>query len=97
MKLTKEQTQEIRDLQSQKNETKRVTAPNLEKILIIPGFKKEMIEIWSLRKPISPSKAGTTTSVTSSLDKKDLSGFTISILNSSLTTLRLFSFFLLFQ
>ena len=33
MKLTKEQTKEIRDLQSQKNETKRVTAPNLEKIL----------------------------------------------------------------
>jgi len=33
MKLTKEQTQEIRDLQAQKNETKRVTAPNLEKIL----------------------------------------------------------------
>ncbi len=33
MKLTKEQTQEIKDLQSQKNETKRVTAPNLEKIL----------------------------------------------------------------
>ena len=33
MKLTKEQTQEIRDLQSQKNETKRVTAPSLEKIL----------------------------------------------------------------
>ena len=33
MKLTKEQTQEIQDLQSQKNETKRVTAPNLEKIL----------------------------------------------------------------
>ena len=33
MKLTKAQTQEIRDLQSQKNETKRVTAPNLEKIL----------------------------------------------------------------
>ena len=33
MKLTKEQTQEIRDLQSQKNETKRVTASNLEKIL----------------------------------------------------------------
>ena len=33
MKLTKEQTQEIRDLQSQKNVTKRVTAPNLEKIL----------------------------------------------------------------
>ena len=33
MKLTKEQAQEIQDLQSQKNETKRVTAPNLEKIL----------------------------------------------------------------
>ena len=33
MKLTKEQTQEIQDLQSQKNETKRVTAPNLERIL----------------------------------------------------------------
>ena len=33
MKLTKDQTQEIKDLQSQKNETKRVTAPNLEKIL----------------------------------------------------------------
>ena len=33
MKLTKEQTQEIKDLQSQKNETKRVTAPNLEKVL----------------------------------------------------------------
>ncbi len=33
MKLTKEQTQEIKDLQSQKNQTKRVTAPNLEKIL----------------------------------------------------------------
>ncbi len=33
MKLTKEQTQEIKDLQSQENRTKRVTAPNLEKIL----------------------------------------------------------------
>ena len=33
MKLTKEQIQEIGDLKSQKNETKRVTAPNLEKIL----------------------------------------------------------------
>ena len=35
MKLTKEQTQEIRDLQSQKNETKRVTAPNLEIYLLM--------------------------------------------------------------
>ena len=33
MKLTKEQIKEIKDLQSQKNQTKRVIAPNLEKIL----------------------------------------------------------------
>jgi len=33
MKLTKEQTQEIKDQQSQQNKTKRVTAPELEKIL----------------------------------------------------------------
>jgi len=33
MKLTKEQTQDIKDQQSQKNNTKRVTAPELEKIL----------------------------------------------------------------
>jgi len=33
MKLTKEQTQEIRDQQNQENKTKRVTAPELEKIL----------------------------------------------------------------
>ena len=33
MKLTKEQKQEIADLQSQKNVTKRVTSPELEKIL----------------------------------------------------------------
>jgi len=33
MKLTKEQTQEIQDQQSQENKTKRVTAPELEKIL----------------------------------------------------------------
>ena len=33
MKLTKEQTQEIKDQQSQVNKTKRVTAPELEKIL----------------------------------------------------------------
>tara|TARA_B100000579_G_scaffold34533_1_gene24151 strand:- start:268 stop:1215 length:948 start_codon:yes stop_codon:yes gene_type:complete len=33
MKLTKEQTQEIRDQQSQSNKTKRITAPELEKIL----------------------------------------------------------------
>ena len=33
MKLTKEQTQEIKDLQSQNNTTKRVIAPKLEEIL----------------------------------------------------------------
>ena len=33
MKLTKEQLQEIKDQQSQQNNTKRVTAPELEKIL----------------------------------------------------------------
>ena len=33
MKLTKEQAQEIKDQQSQENKTKRVTAPELEKIL----------------------------------------------------------------
>jgi len=33
MKLTKEQTQEIKDQQKQANQTKRVTVPNLEKIL----------------------------------------------------------------
>ena len=33
MKLTKEQEQEIKDLKSQKNKTKRVVAPELEKIL----------------------------------------------------------------
>ena len=33
MKLTKEQAQEIKDLQAQENKTKRVVAPELEKIL----------------------------------------------------------------
>ena len=33
MKLTKEQSQEIKDQQSQENKTKRVTAPELEKML----------------------------------------------------------------
>ena len=33
MKLTKEQTQEIKDQQNQENKTKRVTVPELEKIL----------------------------------------------------------------
>ena len=33
MKLTKEQQQEIKDLQSQDNKTKRVVAPQLESIL----------------------------------------------------------------
>ena len=33
MKLTKEQSEEIKNQQSQSNQTKRVTAPELEKIL----------------------------------------------------------------
>ena len=33
MKLTKEQLKEIKEQQSQKNQTKRVTSPELEKIL----------------------------------------------------------------
>ena len=33
MKLTPEQAQEIKDQQNQENKTKRVTAPELEKIL----------------------------------------------------------------
>ena len=33
MKLTKEQSEDIKNQQSQSNETKRVTAPELEKIL----------------------------------------------------------------
>ena len=33
MKLTKDQKQEIADQQAQKNQTKRVTSPELEKIL----------------------------------------------------------------
>ena len=36
MKLTKEQIKEIKDQQSQQNNTKRVTAPELEKILFDP-------------------------------------------------------------
>ena len=34
MKLTKEQSQEIKDQQSQEYKTKRVTAPKLEEIFI---------------------------------------------------------------
>ena len=35
MKLTNEQLKEIKEQQSQQNQTKRVTAPELEKILYI--------------------------------------------------------------
>ena len=35
MKLTKEQKQEIADQQAQENQTKRVTSPELEKILYL--------------------------------------------------------------
>ena len=52
--------------------------------LLSNHYKNDMIEIWSFKIPISPSYAGTTTSVTSSFNKKDFSGFTISNEYSSL-------------
>ena len=47
MKLTKEQAQEIKDQQSQQNKTKRVTAPELEKILyeVIPVLDHGFIRV----------------------------------------------------
>ena len=47
MKLTKEQNQEIADQQSQKNVTKRVTSPELEKILydVIPVLDHGFIRV----------------------------------------------------
>jgi len=47
MKLTKEQTQEIKDQQSQENKTKRVTAPELENILydVIPVLDHGFIRV----------------------------------------------------
>ncbi len=47
MKLTKEQAQEIKDQQSQANSTKRVTAPELEKILyeVIPVLDHGFIRV----------------------------------------------------
>ena len=47
MKLTKEQIQEIKDLQSQSNNTKRVIAPELEKILYeaIPALDHGFVRV----------------------------------------------------
>ena len=47
MKLTKDQQQEIKDQQSQKNDTKRVTAPELEKILYeaIPALDHGFVRV----------------------------------------------------
>ena len=47
MKLTKEQSQEIKDQQSQENKTKRVTAPELEKILfeVLPVLDHGFIRV----------------------------------------------------
>jgi len=47
MKLTKEQAQEIKDQQSQQNKTKRVTAPELEKVLyeVIPVLDHGFIRV----------------------------------------------------
>ena len=40
MKLTKEQEQEIKEQQSQETSTKRVTAPNLEKIFVFGAVRE---------------------------------------------------------
>ena len=47
MKLTKEQSQEIKNQQLQNNKTKRVTVPELEKILYeaIPALDLSLIHI----------------------------------------------------
>ena len=47
MKLTTEQAQEIKDQQSQKNQTKRVTAPALENILYeaIPALDHGFVRV----------------------------------------------------
>ena len=47
MNLTKEQQQEIKDQQSQKNNTKRVTAPELEKILyeVMPALDHGFVRV----------------------------------------------------
>jgi len=47
MKLTKEQSQEIKNQQSQSNQTKRVTAPELEKILYeaIPALDHGFVRV----------------------------------------------------
>ena len=47
MKLTKEQSQEIKDQQGQQNQTKRVTAPELEKILYeaIPALDHGFVRV----------------------------------------------------
>ena len=47
MKLTKEQNEDIKDQQSQKNQTKRVTAPALENILYeaIPALDHGFVRV----------------------------------------------------
>ena len=45
MKLTKEQEQEIKDLQSQENKTKRVVAPELEKIIYDAIYGNELLVV----------------------------------------------------
>ena len=47
MKLTREQQQEIKDQQSQQNSTKRVTAPELEKILyeVMPALDHGFVRV----------------------------------------------------
>ena len=47
MKLTKEQTEEIKNQQSQSNQTKRVTSPELEKVLYeaIPALDHGFVRV----------------------------------------------------
>ena len=47
MKLTKEQSQEIKNQQSQNNSTKRVTVPELEKVLYeaIPALDHGFVRV----------------------------------------------------
>ena len=56
MKLTKEQSEEIKNQQLQSSQTKRVTAPELEKILYeaLPALDHGLLEsliIWEMTLP----------------------------------------------
>ena len=48
MKLTKEQSESIKNQQSQSNKTKRVTVPELEEILYeaVPALDHGFVRVW---------------------------------------------------